>query len=202
MRVTAGTDNTSKLEEGDNTGGSAESVVTWLYPQGVNMVPSNETGPTDGLRQVDPEMSNPSMTSAWSSFFSSGGLVSSALNKVSSGEHWSIFGNETSNQGSDQSNSSVQGLKYYGSGSIAFRAYPLFRNIRSPIVTTSSGWKFHFISTWNAPSLNATSIILYTVTANCLLECLKDWSCRIWQAQTWMARLWMWQKASLTGNLT
>lgn len=85
MRVTAGTDNTSKLEEGDNTGGSAESVVTWLYPQGGNMVPSNETGPTDGLRQVDPEMSNPSMTSAWSSFFSSGGLVSSALNKVSSG---------------------------------------------------------------------------------------------------------------------
>ena len=84
MKGTAATDNTSKSEEGNTTGVSAESVVTWLYPQEGNMEPSNETGHTDGLRQVEPEISSPS---TWSSFLSSGGLVSSALNKVSSGEH-------------------------------------------------------------------------------------------------------------------
>ena len=89
MRGTAAADTTSKPEEEGNTtgGGSAESVVTWLYPQEGNMEPSNETGPTDGVGQVEPTISNPSMTSAWSSFFSSGGLVSSAFDKVSSGEH-------------------------------------------------------------------------------------------------------------------
>jgi len=87
MRGTAAADTTSKSEEEGNTtgGGSAESVVTWLYPQEGNMEPSNETGPTDGVGQVEPTISNPSMTSAWSSFFSSGGLVSSAFDKVSSG---------------------------------------------------------------------------------------------------------------------
>ena len=83
MRGTAA----SKSEEGNTTGVSAESGVTWLYPQEGNMETSNETDHTDGLRQVEPEISSPSMTSAWSSFLSSGGLVSSALNKVSSGEH-------------------------------------------------------------------------------------------------------------------
>jgi len=81
----AATDDTLKPEEGNGTRGSVESVVTWSYPPGGNMEPSDESGPRDYPRQVDPEIPNTSTTSTWSSIFSSGGLVSSALNKVSSG---------------------------------------------------------------------------------------------------------------------
>lgn len=86
MSKTQETENITEPEEGENTpGSSVESVVTWLYPQGGKIEPT-KTCPPDNQEQVNSEMPNPFAVSSWSSLFSSGGgLVSSALNKVSSG---------------------------------------------------------------------------------------------------------------------
>ena len=87
MSKTHNTEGTSQPEEeGNNTGSSVASVVTWLYPQGGKMEPT-KTCPPDNQEQVKSEMPKPVAASSWSSLFSSGeGLVSSALNKVSSGK--------------------------------------------------------------------------------------------------------------------
>ena len=65
-------------------GSSEETIVTWLQPEGGNMMQSKDL---KTVADGNGEKHKTSVTTSVSSFFSSGGLISSAFSKASSGEH-------------------------------------------------------------------------------------------------------------------